>query len=176
MEKFPLNARERKQFVGIKQTIIFIVIIYSFTALLNMILVPMVEEKGCGVKVRITHTKKKLCHHWKLDTNDVNNVNVFFSFRNFFVSRRAKATWTMSHSILQIYLLDVLYLVRHSLSHIVIKLSLILYAVGCCCCYFCIWYRRLPSHLCYRLHLIQVNGVFFYSIFGPVLINIFVWL
>lgn len=48
-----MNARERKQFVGIKQTVIFIVIIYSFTALLNMILVPMVEEKGCGVKVCI---------------------------------------------------------------------------------------------------------------------------
>lgn len=49
-QKLPLNARERGHFIGIKQTGIFVVIIYSFTALLNMILVPMVEEKGCGVK------------------------------------------------------------------------------------------------------------------------------
>lgn len=70
LEKFPLNARERKQFVGIKQTEIFVVIIYSFTALLNMILVPMVEEKGCGVKefLRIASAKSYL-----------NNVTFYFT-------------------------------------------------------------------------------------------------
>lgn len=69
-QKFPLNARERKQFIGIKQTGIFVVIIYSFTALLNMILVPMVEEKGCGVKefLRIASAQSYL-----------NNVTFFFT-------------------------------------------------------------------------------------------------
>lgn len=69
-KKFPLNARERKQFVGIKRTEIFVVIIYSFTALLNMILVPMVEEKGCGVKefLRIASAQSYL-----------NNVTFFFT-------------------------------------------------------------------------------------------------
>ncbi|XP_055305939.1 phospholipid-transporting ATPase ABCA1 isoform X3 [Sitodiplosis mosellana] len=69
-KKFPLNARERKQFIGIKQTGIFVVIIYSFTALLNMILVPMVEEKGCGVKefLRIASTQSYL-----------NNMTFFFT-------------------------------------------------------------------------------------------------
>lgn len=69
-KKFPLNGRERKQFIGIKQTGIFVVIIYSFTALLNMILVPMVEEKGCGVKefLRIASAQSYL-----------NNVTFFFT-------------------------------------------------------------------------------------------------
>lgn len=69
-KKFPLNARERKQFIGIKQTGIFVVIIYSFTALLNMILVPMVEEKGCGVKefLRIASSQSYL-----------NNMTFFFT-------------------------------------------------------------------------------------------------
>lgn len=46
------------------------VIIYSFTALLNMILVPMVEEKGCGVKefLRIASAQSYL-----------NNVTFFFT-------------------------------------------------------------------------------------------------
>lgn len=69
-KKFPLNARERNKFIGIKQTGIFVVIIYSFTALLNMILVPMVEEKGCGVKefLRIASAQSYL-----------NNVTFFFT-------------------------------------------------------------------------------------------------
>lgn len=69
-KKFPLNARERLQFIGIKQTGIFVVIIYSFTALLNMILVPMVEEKACGVKefLRIASAQSYL-----------NNVTFFFT-------------------------------------------------------------------------------------------------
>lgn len=69
-KKFPLNARERKEFIGIKQTGIFVVIIYSFTALLNMILVPMVEEKGCGVKefLRIASAQSYL-----------NNMTFFFT-------------------------------------------------------------------------------------------------
>lgn len=69
-EKFPLNARDRAQFIGIKQTVIFVVIIYSFTALLNMILVPMVEEKGCGVMefLRIASAQSYL-----------NNVTFFFT-------------------------------------------------------------------------------------------------
>lgn len=69
-KKFPLNARERREFIGIKQTEIFVVIIYSFTALLNMILVPMVEEKGCGVKefLRIASAQSYL-----------NNVTFFFT-------------------------------------------------------------------------------------------------
>lgn len=69
-KKFPLNARERKHFIGIKQTGIFVVIIYSFTALLNMILVPMVEEKGCGVKefLRIASSQSYL-----------NNMTFFFT-------------------------------------------------------------------------------------------------
>lgn len=70
LEKFPLNARERLQFAGIKQPMISIVLIYMFTALLNMILVPMVEEKGCGVKefLRIASSKSYL-----------NNVTFFFT-------------------------------------------------------------------------------------------------
>lgn len=69
-KKFPLNAREHRQFIGIKQTGIFVVIIYSFTALLNMILVPMVEEKGCGVKefLRIASSQSYL-----------NNMTFFFT-------------------------------------------------------------------------------------------------
>lgn len=65
-----MNARDRHTFIGIKQTTIFVVIIYSFTALLNMILVPMVEEKGCGVKefLRIASAMSYL-----------NNVTFFFT-------------------------------------------------------------------------------------------------
>lgn len=58
------------EFIGVKQTTIVVVIIYSFTALLNMILVPMVEEKGCGVKefLRIASSMSYL-----------NNVTFFFT-------------------------------------------------------------------------------------------------
>lgn len=78
-KKFPLNARERRNFIGIKQTEIFVVIIYSFTALLNMILVPMVEEKGCGVKefLRIASAQSYLNNVTFFFTNLVIGVTIF---------------------------------------------------------------------------------------------------
>lgn len=49
-EKFPLNARELRQFVGIGLTVVMLAFIYLSATLFSMVLVPMVEEKESGIK------------------------------------------------------------------------------------------------------------------------------
>lgn len=66
LEKFPGNARDSLFFLGLTPTAVVLFFVYIPT-LMSMVLVPMVEEKEDGVKVRVAPILKE--HFFFCETN-----------------------------------------------------------------------------------------------------------